>query len=378
MKKPSCAGTHDGSKNSSGNCETAPKNDYHERLGASRTRAIGAAGTDTDDGRARSTFAADKFAWLEAIALDSGLPQSATRVAVALGRYMNWATRTARPAVSTLAVSLDLSENSVRAALRALAARAHLRIDIGGGRGRANLYRMVTPAAAGDDRKGCSETEGLGEVAPETPQIHAPKGFSRLHPNNEKEQSNISGFLHSGIKVPITTAPATPSGQDFADFWAGFPKHEGRAAALAEYRRVVSAGADPGHLSAAARQYAQACTSRTAKYVARAANWLARGEWEDFPRPATGSAAPMVRPADDVSRAVADARRQGARRDDWVFVAAGSPGWLAWQVAFRHADAALAAPRLILHPLPDGSITRRHGARFPTEFPPEFPQPGGS
>ncbi|WP_393990193.1 helix-turn-helix domain-containing protein [Xanthobacter sediminis] len=351
--------------NSSGDRKAARQFEYHETPRASRTAPAGA-GPQPEDARARSNFAGDKFAWLETIALDHRLPSTATKVAVALGRYLNWATRAAHPSVSTLAGLLNLSENSVRAALRALSAAGHLVIEVGGGRGRANLYRMVTPTIAEGPRKGCSEAEGLGDAKPETLQVPVSKGFSRLHPNNCVEQSNLSGFAQSEIQIQRAD-------DGFERFWTAFPKHEGRTSAASEYRRAVRTGTDPTLLLAGARHYANTCSGRPQQYVARAANWLARGDWEEYPLSAPHVAVQAPPVSDEVRRAVDEARRQGARRDQWVFVPAESPAWSAWRRAFRHAGAALAAPRAIFTMLPDNSTVRRQGAYFPTLFPPELP-----
>lgn len=342
-----------------------------------------ARGSDFDDGSAQSTFenyhdvvdatssiarqfAADKFRWLETIARDASLPSTATRVAVVVGKHLNRHTRSARPSIERLTRELNLSETTVRSALRKLQSAGHLQISEGGGRGLANVYRMVlSPIHKPSEKAECLETETPPKYEPypiKTPPKSAEKRCDSPHPNNEREQFKTSPIARS----PSTSGRGGEVGKDFHEFWVDWGEH----AAGASRPKAIDAwsilsDADRAAARECVGRYLNDCRAKTRK-ICHPSTFLTERRWESY-----RSAAPAIRRIKDpLTCAVDEALNPNADRTTWVFVDVASPGARPWLRAFARVPRSL--PDAREHDVKDinGCISRRRGWYFPSEFPP--------
>jgi hypothetical protein len=131
----------------------------------------------------------------------------------------------------------------------------------------------------------------------------------------------------------------------FEEFWGAFPSRDGdnpREPALIEFRKAVSAGAEPKAIIGGAKAYASATAGRERRYIASAARWLGERRWQgETPKPQiTTSASASI----------------------GVWISATSPEWWAWSNHWR-ATKGKTPP-----------VDAKGGWRFPSLNPPE-PQP---
>ena len=148
---------------------------------------------------------------------------------------------------------------------------------------------------------------------------------------------------------PDPPPPRHDPDDGFNEFWDTFPKRDGdnpREPALIEFRKAVSAGADPKAVIAAAKAYASATAARERRYVASAARWLGERRWN-------GETQPTLNPNLD---------RPISTPAPGVWISATSPDWRAWSDHWR-ATKGKRPP-----------IDAKGGWRFPSLNPPE-PQP---
>jgi hypothetical protein len=136
--------------------------------------------------------------WHEIVAMDSTLPNVATRVAVAIGTHFD--NKTAETFVSqpTLAAELGVSERLVWSAIRALCKRGHLVVRRGGRR--SNYYGMPIEKVAAEceiyKRRSDKNTAAECEIKKEIPQFPSlnPAAECELSPSpSEKTISTGSG-----------------------------------------------------------------------------------------------------------------------------------------------------------------------------------------
>lgn len=246
---------------------------------------------------AASWTAVDRLAWLERIASDAQLPPAASRIAIVLSRYVNSATSEAWPSQARLCGDLQLSEDTLRRGVSALVDRGHLIVVPGGGRGRSTTYRPVleTPAALQgfDQEKGCEDAR----VSDENPRRSAAKPPQDCDPNYKKNYTigrEISVRSENSDQTCRPEAGGQPDRDHwFEQFWAEYPRAEGRARALRAWQNLIRAGGDPEAIIAGARRYAR---SRAAepdpgdrhRFTAMPARWLSEERWRDAAPPATG------------------------------------------------------------------------------------------
>lgn len=95
----------------------------------------------------RRTFAARKFAWLEAISVDSNLTALDCRLAIRISRYLNWKKHCAWPSQERLANDIDCTKRAVQFSLRRLSNFGYLKILSGSRRAGTNRYFIEIPPA---------------------------------------------------------------------------------------------------------------------------------------------------------------------------------------------------------------------------------------
>ena len=197
-----------------------------------------------------SDFYIFKSKWLECIGGDLDLPDSACRLALAIGRFLNSESADAWPSIATLANRTGHTERNIQRILKMLVQRGYLTISNGGGRGATNLLR---PRMKGDSdlgeasrhradyvKKPRPQSWGLDEKP--RPQSHPftyKNGDSTVAktPTVERPKPN-EGTLTS---LPSKFAPAVVSSFDeFERRWNWQPT-ESRGAARRAFDEVVSA-----------------------------------------------------------------------------------------------------------------------------------------
>jgi len=94
----------------------------------------------------RDEFAWLKSNWLEAVAFDATLTESAARLAVMIAMHLNRKTGTAQVSIGLLAWELKKDERNVRKLIEQLLARGLLKATGGRGRGVSRVYQPMLPS----------------------------------------------------------------------------------------------------------------------------------------------------------------------------------------------------------------------------------------
>jgi hypothetical protein len=157
-----------------------------------------------------------------------------------------------------------------------------------------------------------AEADFKGQQIPDTdpsqcqqiPDADAPLSVSE---NQKLTDSQCQGFPDLSVRESLTptplplkrdTSPApratrTPAATDeeFAAFWAEYPRKAAKADAKKAYAAAVKAGATPAHLAAMAAKHRQHWTAegRQPNYIPHPATWLRRESYDDeltTPQPA--------------------------------------------------------------------------------------------
>lgn len=107
-----------------------------------------------------------------------------------------------------------------------------------------------------------------------TPDTVSPLPPTRCHPNQKV------------TKLNSVSADARPT-HTFEDFWREHPRTatSRRSTAQDAFDRAVASGADPAHIVASARAYAEEQRGNASQYLAHAAAWLDARRWDDYPPP---------------------------------------------------------------------------------------------
>ena len=100
--------------------------------------------------------------------------------------------------------------------------------------------------------------------------------------DNKKTIQKSSAAKASGVLKEIES--------DFTEFWAAYPRREGKLAALKAYAKARQS-VDKTRLHEAAVAYANRRAGEDPKFTPHAATWLNRGSWEDIPPSSEPSAA---------------------------------------------------------------------------------------
>ncbi|NSX37814.1 hypothetical protein HTS88_15630 [Pseudarthrobacter oxydans] len=99
----------------------------------------------------------------------------------------------------------------------------------------------------------------------------------------EAKQGEIEIDLPAERTPSSKTALARQLAEDFQDWYAIYPKHVGRGAAVNSYNRARKNGATPEELINGARRYAAERKGQDPQYTAAPATWLNQERWTDDP-----------------------------------------------------------------------------------------------
>ncbi|WP_375789404.1 helix-turn-helix domain-containing protein [Bradyrhizobium sp. Pha-3] len=245
-------------------------------------------------------FTRDQFDWLRQVALDSELPPTATRVAIALTKYFNrehdgWAWMSQ----AKLALDLGMPERTVRFALSALIKADHL-ITKRRGRMETSLYHLALkeesdrqPIATHVRQPIAAHSEVTGKIQQSDRQKPARVTGNPLPPNPLKEPSeesieeeSDSPRLDLGEEGPRPREQTQALDIDaaFESFWNQYPRKVDKLKAKLVYRRIVSKKqVTPAGLLAGAMRYAAERTGQDPKYTKHATTWLNAGSWANEP-----------------------------------------------------------------------------------------------
>src|SRR5262245_34048930 len=118
-----------------------------------------------------------------------------------------------------------------------------------------------------------------------------PVAYVRHHPSYSRSNSvgEYRGIPADGGATraggALRPVGGAPGDDGFEQFWANYPKREGRSLAKQAYSRLVANGVAPDTLIAKARQYAQAKADFDPKWLKMPANWLKEECWLEDPQP---------------------------------------------------------------------------------------------
>jgi hypothetical protein len=273
-------------------------------------------------------FTRDRLAWLQQVAADADLPPLASRVAIMLAtRYFNRESRSAWPAIATLAVDLGAAPRSIQRTIAALAPR-HLSVATGGGRSSTNEYRWRIEGSGRDEkprqpRQGLPREKtltGLSPFRPRKPQQNCQgieaETLTNLTRNPDKTvQKTLTGLSpepleENPLKEPSESIsienevchprgsdaekrhPSAPkkgkpkaSEADFETWWKQYPRHVAKGAAEKAYKRIVGSGkASVAELMAGALRYAAEREGQEPQFTKHPSTWLAGACWADEPQ----------------------------------------------------------------------------------------------
>ncbi|WP_425105473.1 helix-turn-helix domain-containing protein [Ancylobacter sp.] len=214
-----------------------------------------------------------------------------------------------------------------------------------------------------------------GSAPPQIEEAH------NYHPNHHLKEESPQAPQGAGVGISNSdgegeqgAAPAAPDTQADA-LWEMFVPDP--AASKAKFLRAWArlSPVDRAQALALASRFLDHCRA-VKRRICDPATYLSERRWERFatlPATAPASDAPAARPveADPVSRAVQWAM-SGRTDERWVFVAAGSEPWRAWQEAYAAVGFGnrMTCARILTR-MPDGTHQRRLGRSFPTLFPPK-------
>lgn len=128
------------------------------------------------------------------------------------------------------------------------------------------------------------------------------------------------GVNVSADRTVLEPSVNRPSVNDqFADFWAVYPRRVGKVKARAAFAAALKAGADPADVIEGARRYA-GDPNREERFTAHPTTWLNRGSWEDEPLPGRG---PRDRQGEILAAELAAARQADAGRFGQLAIGGG-------------------------------------------------------
>jgi hypothetical protein len=239
----------------------------------------------------------DKWRFVMQAIPDKRLTASDLRCVVAIADCYNSGKGRAWPSYSYIGRQTGLSRSAIARSVGKLHALDIIH-KVSGGTGRANTYRPafreppgeINPADTADTSvtHETSVTHDTTPVSCMTPDPSHPCDTIPLTPRSISvgEYRGIptdGGAARAGGALrPVGGAPANDG---FEQFWANYPKREGRTQAKQAYSRVVAAGIAPDTLIAKARQYAEAKADVDAKWLKMPANWLKEECWLEDPQP---------------------------------------------------------------------------------------------
>jgi DNA-binding MarR family transcriptional regulator len=256
----------------------------------------------------------ERFDWLHKIVCDHGLSPFTVRVGGALMTYINRKSGDAFPSQETLAGKVGATAEGVRLALKKLEERGYIAVERGRGRNVVNRYRLVlaagkgaekpqqplgnsgakTPTSVGDepDRKPQPSLGSTPEKTPtavgvsdeENPNGHWKKPQQRLGQNPLKEPTEGEIFSLSSDppkKRKPKADPITPEIRAaFEEWWAFYPRKEGKKAALPAFAIAYGKAPLAAHMEAV-KVYAAERAGKETKFTKLATTYLNGEHWND-------------------------------------------------------------------------------------------------
>jgi hypothetical protein len=253
-----------------------------------------------------SSFAREKFLWLNQVRADPELTPLAFMLAYVLADLVNEREGCAWPGITYLAAECRVTEKGIKKVIRSLVERGHLHVEVGVGRGRTNRYRWIIKldnacciggaSHAHDDRGVLPSSR---RYLPKVP-ISSEKGATGVPPfdaekgNCGSEKGELA-FQKRGTPVPPTlfnesiydppersSAPqhAQISSIGFDDFWRIYPKKVDRGEALRAFVKA-SENAPFEDIVRGAMRYADERTGQDPRFTKHPATWLSKACWTD-------------------------------------------------------------------------------------------------
>ncbi len=253
-----------------------------------------------------SSFAREKFVWLDQVRSDPELTPLAFMLAYVLADLVNEREGCAWPGIVQLAAQCHVTGKGAKKVIRSLVVRGHLCVEAGVGRGRTNRYRWIIKVEDGRRVGSASRARddhnvfpSSREVAPQVP-ISAQKRATGVPPfdagkgNCGPEKGELV-FQKRGTTVPPTLfnefiydpperssarqhAQILPIG--FNDFWRIYPKKVDRGEALRAFAKA-SENAPFEDIVRGAMRYADERTGQDPRFTKHPATWLSKACWTD-------------------------------------------------------------------------------------------------
>lgn len=247
---------------------------------------------------------AAQWAWLTRLHDDPNVGATAFSVGFGICRSINGKTGFAFPGQARLGEWAGVGERQARGLIRQLEAAGYLIVQSGGFQ-KPDRYWITLP-----DRKSTAalrpETDCRSDALPDRKSSVSVTG-NALPPNCSRELTEKSPSDSPSpelpLGVPATISPLKPSGieEDFAAWWAIYPRRAGKKAARQAYERARKGGATAEQLAEGASAYAGERAGKEATYTKHAATWLNGEHWHDEP---AGAAPMQSRSALDLARSI--------------------------------------------------------------------------
>ena len=253
-----------------------------------------------------SSFAREKFVWLNQVRSDPELTPLAFMLAYVLADLVNEREGCAWPGIVHLAAQCHVTGKGIKKVIRSLVVRGHLSVEAGVGRGRTNRYRWIikledgryvgSASRARDDhnvfpssRENAPQVPISGQkMATGVPPFDAEKG------NCGSEKGELA-FQKRGTPVPPTlfnesiydpperSSPrqqAQISSIGFDDFWRIYPRKVDRGEALQAFVKARE-NAPIEDIVRGVMRYADERTGRDPRFTKHPATWLTKACWTD-------------------------------------------------------------------------------------------------
>lgn len=288
------------------------------------------------------------------------------------------------PSQATLAIVTEMSRDSIARHMKALEALGLLaregRFDKTGRR-TTDMVRLLISPMGTPANCGVPTPAGTGGTPPQKQGVRTPHGAGDLNlkkepsdePSPQAPQGAEAGISNSDGEGEQVAAPAETVDTQFDVLWAqyGADPTASRAKALRAWAKLSAA--DRAQALSLLPRFIDHCRAKSRK-ICDPSTYLAERRWQglaNLPAPAAKAEAARPMEADPVTRAVQWAM-SGRTDERWVFVAADSEAWQAWQEAFAATGNGhrLTYGRFLTR-LPDGSMGRVPGRSFPMQRPPK-------
>jgi hypothetical protein len=253
-----------------------------------------------------SSFAREKFLWLDQVRRDPELTPLAFMLAYVLADLVNEREGCAWPGITHLAAECHVTGKGVKKVIRSLVERGHLSVEAGVGRGRTNRYRwIIKPEAARYVGSASHARDDRGAPppsrrnAPQVP-ISRQKRVTEVSPfdaekgNCGSEKGELA-FQKRGTPVPPTLfnesiydpperssarqqAQISPIG--FDDFWRVYPRKVDRGEAIQAFSRAIK-NAPFEDIILGAMRYATERAGQDSRFTKHPVTWLSKACWTE-------------------------------------------------------------------------------------------------